>query len=226
MKHDNDCILKLTGQEVCECASVQSMFWTKTRKPRSEDIFVSHQFAWQLWKVKIASTSTQMCKECVWSDQKKKTTSLCWLYLKSGNTVFCFLFKGRTVYRTESKCMSSACNNQSVIRLLRHVAHPAPSGIAVCTACVCNNLPFSRQVRTQPAKMVVLSLKICVRQCNVVKTMQFEPSTAVYDACRIIRERVPEAQTGQGENCGVNKLSEMQGWKEIMVRSLKITWSL
>lgn len=47
--------------------------------------------------------------------------------------------------------------------------------------------------------MVVLSLKICVRQCNVVKTMQFEPSTAVYDACRIIRERVPEAQTGQGE---------------------------
>lgn len=92
----------------------------------------------------------------------------------------------------------------------------------VCTVCVCNKLPFSRQVRTQPAKMVVLSLKICVRQCNVVKTMQFEPSTAVYDACRIIRERVPEAQTGQGENCGVNKLSEMQGWKEIMERSLKI----
>lgn len=49
------------------------------------------------------------------------------------------------------------------------------------------------------ATMVVLSLKICIRQCNVVKTMQFEPSTAVYDACRIIRERVPEAQTGQGE---------------------------
>lgn len=53
-----------------------------------------------------------------------------------------------------------------------------------------------------PANMVVLSLKICVRHCNVVKTMQFEPSTAVYDACRIIRERVPEAQTGQGENAG------------------------
>jgi talin len=46
--------------------------------------------------------------------------------------------------------------------------------------------------------MVALSLKICIRQCNLVKTMQFEPSTAVYDACRIIRERVPEAQTGQG----------------------------
>ncbi|KAJ0069938.1 hypothetical protein NL108_017255 [Boleophthalmus pectinirostris] len=51
--------------------------------------------------------------------------------------------------------------------------------------------------------MVALSLKICVRQCNVVKTMQFEPSTPVYDACRIIRERVPEAQSGQGRAVSV-----------------------
>uniref|UniRef100_A0A8C4IN14 Talin 2a n=1 Tax=Dicentrarchus labrax TaxID=13489 RepID=A0A8C4IN14_DICLA len=51
--------------------------------------------------------------------------------------------------------------------------------------------------------MVVLSLKICIRQCNVVKTMQFEPSAAVYDACRIIRERVPEAQTGQASDYGL-----------------------
>lgn len=51
--------------------------------------------------------------------------------------------------------------------------------------------------------MVALSLKICVRQCNVVKTMQFEPSTPVYDACRIIRERVPEAQSGQGKICRI-----------------------
>lgn len=54
-----------------------------------------------------------------------------------------------------------------------------------------------------PTKMVALSLKICVRQCNVVKTMQFEPSTPVYDACRIIRERVPEAQTGQASDYGL-----------------------
>ncbi|XP_036159614.1 talin-2 isoform X2 [Myotis myotis] len=52
-------------------------------------------------------------------------------------------------------------------------------------------------------KMVALSLKICVRHCNVVKTMQFEPSTAVYDACRFIRERVPEAQTGQASDYGL-----------------------
>lgn len=45
--------------------------------------------------------------------------------------------------------------------------------------------------------MVALSLKIGVG--NVVKTMQFEPSTMVYDACRMIRERVPEAQLGQRE---------------------------
>uniref|UniRef100_A0A8C1BL53 Talin 2 n=1 Tax=Cyprinus carpio carpio TaxID=630221 RepID=A0A8C1BL53_CYPCA len=51
--------------------------------------------------------------------------------------------------------------------------------------------------------MVALSLKICVRQCNVVKTMQFEPSTPVYDACRIIRERVPEAQSGQASDYGL-----------------------
>ncbi|EPY81739.1 talin-2 isoform 1, partial [Camelus ferus] len=64
---------------------------------------------------------------------------------------------------------------------------------------------FSVRVITSSGKMVALSLKICVRHCNVVKTMQFEPSTAVYDACRVIRERVPEAQTGQvpGAACGV-----------------------
>uniref|UniRef100_A0A673A8R6 Talin-1 n=1 Tax=Sphaeramia orbicularis TaxID=375764 RepID=A0A673A8R6_9TELE len=49
--------------------------------------------------------------------------------------------------------------------------------------------------------MVALSLKIGVG--NVVKTMQFEPSTMVYDACRIIRERVPEAQLGQPNDYGL-----------------------
>uniref|UniRef100_A0A8C4IQ23 Talin 2a n=2 Tax=Dicentrarchus labrax TaxID=13489 RepID=A0A8C4IQ23_DICLA len=62
---------------------------------------------------------------------------------------------------------------------------------------------FLQPPPTPPAKMVVLSLKICIRQCNVVKTMQFEPSAAVYDACRIIRERVPEAQTGQASDYGL-----------------------
>uniref|UniRef100_F7CLM4 Talin 1 n=1 Tax=Ornithorhynchus anatinus TaxID=9258 RepID=F7CLM4_ORNAN len=51
------------------------------------------------------------------------------------------------------------------------------------------------------ATMVALSLKISIG--NVVKTMQFEPSTMVYDACRIIRERVPEAQTGPPNDFGL-----------------------
>ncbi|XP_048472606.1 talin-1 [Rhincodon typus] len=49
--------------------------------------------------------------------------------------------------------------------------------------------------------MVVLSLKIGVG--NAIKTMQFEPSTMVYDACRMIRDRVPEAQMGQPTDYGL-----------------------
>uniref|UniRef100_A0A8B9UQP4 TLN1 protein n=1 Tax=Anas zonorhyncha TaxID=75864 RepID=A0A8B9UQP4_9AVES len=49
--------------------------------------------------------------------------------------------------------------------------------------------------------MVALSLKISIG--SVVKTMQFEPSTMVYDACRMIRERVPEAQMGQPNDFGL-----------------------
>ncbi|XP_042587905.1 talin-1 [Cyprinus carpio] len=54
--------------------------------------------------------------------------------------------------------------------------------------------------------MVALSLKIGVG--NVVKTMQFEPSTMVYDACRIIRERVPEAQLGQPTTTASNIIKD------------------
>uniref|UniRef100_A0A8C0B0Z2 Talin 1 n=1 Tax=Buteo japonicus TaxID=224669 RepID=A0A8C0B0Z2_9AVES len=55
--------------------------------------------------------------------------------------------------------------------------------------------------RPPAAAMVALSLKISIG--NVVKTMQFEPSTMVYDACRMIRERVPEAQMGQPNDFGL-----------------------
>lgn len=49
--------------------------------------------------------------------------------------------------------------------------------------------------------MVALSLKISIG--NVVKTMQFEPSTMVYDACRMIRERIPEALAGPPNDFGL-----------------------
>lgn len=45
--------------------------------------------------------------------------------------------------------------------------------------------------------MAVLSLKVRIAEQGMVKTMQFDPSTVVYDACRIIREKMPEANLGQ-----------------------------
>lgn len=46
-------------------------------------------------------------------------------------------------------------------------------------------------------KMATLSLKISVVGSNVVKTMQFDPSTIVFDACKIIRDKIPENNVGQ-----------------------------
>ncbi|XP_076439084.1 talin-1-like isoform X2 [Babylonia areolata] len=51
--------------------------------------------------------------------------------------------------------------------------------------------------------MATLSLKISIVGQSVVKTMQFEPSTIVYDACRIIRERIPEANPGNPTDYGL-----------------------
>ncbi|XP_076880001.1 talin-2-like isoform X4 [Brachyhypopomus gauderio] len=59
------------------------------------------------------------------------------------------------------------------------------------------------ECNTSACSMVGLSLKICVRQCNVVKTLQFVPATAVYDACQVIREKVPEAQSGEASEYGL-----------------------
>ena len=49
------------------------------------------------------------------------------------------------------------------------------------------------------SKMATLSLKISLEGGKVVKTIQFEPSTAVYDACRIIREKILEASHNDRE---------------------------
>jgi talin len=45
--------------------------------------------------------------------------------------------------------------------------------------------------------MATLSLRISIVEKNVTKTMQFDPTTSVYDACRIIREKISEANQGQ-----------------------------
>ncbi|XP_021356551.1 talin-1-like isoform X2 [Mizuhopecten yessoensis] len=51
--------------------------------------------------------------------------------------------------------------------------------------------------------MATLSLKISVVGNNVVKTMQFEPSTLVYDACKIIRDKLVEIQQGNTGDYGL-----------------------
>lgn len=48
--------------------------------------------------------------------------------------------------------------------------------------------------------MTALALKIHIVEQNVRKMMQFDPATLVYDACRIIREKITEANLGQGKN--------------------------
>ncbi|CAG2163728.1 unnamed protein product [Oppiella nova] len=51
--------------------------------------------------------------------------------------------------------------------------------------------------------MATLSLKISVADKNVVKTMQFEPSLMVYDACRLIKDKITEANIGQPKDYGL-----------------------
>ncbi|KAG1695569.1 Talin-1 [Nymphon striatum] len=52
--------------------------------------------------------------------------------------------------------------------------------------------------------MAVLSLKVSIVEKGVVKTMQFEPSVMVYDACKIIRDKLQEASNlGQPKDYGL-----------------------
>lgn len=51
--------------------------------------------------------------------------------------------------------------------------------------------------------MATLSLRINIVENNVTKTMQFDPTTSVYDACRIIREKIVEANQGQPKDYGL-----------------------
>jgi len=44
--------------------------------------------------------------------------------------------------------------------------------------------------------MATLSLRVGVVGSNVVKTMQFDPGLQVFDACRFVRDKIPEANQG------------------------------
>lgn len=45
--------------------------------------------------------------------------------------------------------------------------------------------------------MAFLSLKISLEGGTVTKTIQFDPQTTVFDACKIIRDKFSEAVHGQ-----------------------------
>ncbi|KAK4884901.1 hypothetical protein RN001_001172 [Aquatica leii] len=51
--------------------------------------------------------------------------------------------------------------------------------------------------------MAQISLRINIIDGNVTKTMVFDPSTTVYDACRLIREKITEANLGQPKDYGL-----------------------
>lgn len=57
-----------------------------------------------------------------------------------------------------------------------------------------------------------LSLKINIVDHNVTKTIVFDPTTTVHDACRIIREKCAEAD-GQGKfkHVSFSKLRQSKG---------------
>lgn len=43
-----------------------------------------------------------------------------------------------------------------------------------------------------------ISLRISVEGGRVTKTIQFDPNTSIYDACRIIKEKLNDAVQGTG----------------------------
>ncbi|CAN7940440.1 unnamed protein product, partial [Ixodes hexagonus] len=51
--------------------------------------------------------------------------------------------------------------------------------------------------------MSTLSLKISVPENKVIKTIQFDPGTLVYDACRVIRDKVPDEALGDAKEYGL-----------------------
>ncbi|XP_013176177.1 PREDICTED: talin-1 isoform X7 [Papilio xuthus] len=67
--------------------------------------------------------------------------------------------------------------------------------------------------------MATLSLKISLEGGKVVKTIQFDPSTTVYDACRIIREKILEASASDPKEYGLFLASEEDNKKGIWLEA-------
>ncbi|KAJ2939260.1 hypothetical protein O0L34_g13354 [Tuta absoluta] len=69
------------------------------------------------------------------------------------------------------------------------------------------------------SKMAHISLKISLDGGKVVKTIQFDPSTTVYDACRLIREKILEANINDPKEFGLFLPSEEDNKKGIWLEA-------
>ena len=78
----------------------------------------------------------------------------------------------------------------SVSSLASASASSSSSSSALVIASTSNNTPPST---------TMLSIKVHIIDLNLTKTLQFNPTTLVFDALKIIREKVPETNTETGK---------------------------
>ena len=58
---------------------------------------------------------------------------------------------------------------------------------------------------SQVASSSLLSIRVRLVDFNIVKTLQFNPNTLVFDALKIIREKIPEINNNStGIKCEIN----------------------
>ncbi len=63
---------------------------------------------------------------------------------------------------------------------------------------VASSSSTTNNTSSQPST-TMLSIKVHIIDLNITKTLQFNPTTLVFDALKIIREKVPETNTETGK---------------------------
>ena len=56
--------------------------------------------------------------------------------------------------------------------------------------------------------MASLSLKVAVLGGKATKTIQFDPNIQIFDACRIVREKIAESELGDPKEYGLFLVNE------------------
>ena len=66
------------------------------------------------------------------------------------------------------------------------------------TANTTNNIASQLASGNSSSSSSMISIKVRIVDSNIIKTLQFNPSTLVYDALKIIKEKIPETNTENG----------------------------